>query len=92
MIFSRIKPLKNEWERVRGSRGVLGGKCEGKGESAPPYGEILAAENLKLPEAQEGLKKDLGKQEQKGLVKVRCHRDYSGGFTSGKRRQESRKD
>jgi hypothetical protein len=28
---------------------------------------------------QEGLKKDLGKQEQKRLVRVRCHRDYSGG-------------
>jgi len=32
---------------------------------------------------QEGLKKDLGKQEQKRLVRVRCHRDYSGGKVAG---------
>jgi len=32
-----------------------------------------------LPGVQEGLKKDLGKQEQKRLVRVKCHRDYSGG-------------
>jgi hypothetical protein len=32
---------------------------------------------------QEGLKKDLGKQEQKRLVRVRCYRDYSGGKYPG---------
>jgi hypothetical protein len=40
MIYSRIKPLKNEEKWVRGSWGVLGEKCEGKGGNTPPYGEL----------------------------------------------------
>jgi len=45
-----------------------------------------------LPGVQEGLKKDLEKREQKRLVRVRCYRDYSGGFTPGEKRRESKKD
>ena len=49
-----------------------------RGKRPAVWGELQQEIIYKLPGVQEGLKKDLEKREQKRLVRVRCHRDYSG--------------